>query len=156
LGHKAKLKQWPVFGAFDSAERSESLDMLGLSSLLIFPTIGVSRFVWHNNPDVSYGECDALNCAMVDFCKDEKRMLPLAFMVVTDQERAVQGAKDALKMGVRALWIGRYAIEWRAPSESAYDPLWAVPEEAGVPVTLHLGSGGNMGGARGRLNILPS
>ena len=32
FGHKAKLKQWPAFGAFDSAERSESLDILGLSS----------------------------------------------------------------------------------------------------------------------------
>jgi predicted TIM-barrel fold metal-dependent hydrolase len=83
-------------------------------------------------------------------------MLPLAFMVVTDQERAVQGVKDAVKIGIRMLWIGRDAIEGRARSESAYDPLWAVLEEAGVPVTLHLGSGRNMGGARGRLNILPS
>ncbi|MFT5099157.1 MAG: hypothetical protein ACI9HY_001273 [Planctomycetaceae bacterium] len=58
FGHKAKLKQWPVFGAFNSAERSESLDILGLSSQLIFPTIGASRFARHNNPDVAYGGCD--------------------------------------------------------------------------------------------------
>ena len=144
LGHKAKLKQWPAFGAFDSAERSESLDILGLSSQLIFPTIGVSRFAWHKNPDVAYGGCDALNRAMVDFCKDDKRMLPVGFMVLTDPERAVQGAKDAVKMGVRALWIGSDAFEGRAPSHIAYDPLWAVIEEAGVPVTLHIGSGRNM------------
>jgi hypothetical protein len=77
LGHKAKLKQWPVFGAFDSAERSESLDMLGLSSLLIFPTIGVPRFVWHNNPDVFYGGYDAFNRVIVGFCKDESGCCPL-------------------------------------------------------------------------------
>jgi predicted TIM-barrel fold metal-dependent hydrolase len=147
LGHKAKLKQWPAFGAFDSAERSESLDILGLSSQLIFPTIGVSRFARHQNPDVAYGGCDALNRAMVDFCKNDKRMLPVGFMVLTDPERAVQGAKYAVKIGVRALWIGSDAFEGRAPSHIAYDPLWAVIEEAGVPVTLHIGSGRNMGSA---------
>jgi predicted TIM-barrel fold metal-dependent hydrolase len=57
-------------------------------------------------------------------------------------------------MGVRALWIGSDALEGRAPSHSAYGPLWAVLEEAGVPVTLPIGSGRHMGGAPGRLNIL--
>ena len=147
FGHKAKLKQWPAFGAFDSAERSESLDILGLSSQLIFPTLGASRFARHNNPDVAYGGCDALNRGMVDFCKDDKRMLPVGFMVLSDPKRALQGAKDAVKMGVRALWIGSDAVDGRAPSHVAYDPIWAVLEEAGVPVTLHIGSGRNMHGA---------
>ncbi len=144
LGHKAKLKQWMAYGAFDSAERSQSLDILGLSSQLVFPTIAASRFARHRNLDIAYGGCDALNRAMVDFCKDDKRLLAVGFMVLTDPERALQVAKDAVKAGIKALWIGSDAVEGRAPSHIAYDPIWAVLEEAGVAVTLHIGSGKNM------------
>ncbi|MEH6558836.1 MAG: amidohydrolase family protein [Oceanicoccus sp.] len=144
LSHPEKLKQWVAFGAFDGAERSESLDILGINSQLIFPTIAASRFARHKNPDVAYGGCDALNRGMVDFCKGDKRMLPVGFMVLTDPARTIQGAKDAVKMGVRALWITSDAIHGRAPSHIAYDPFWAVLEEAGVAVTLHIGGGKNM------------
>ena len=143
-GHKEKLKQWMAYGAFDSAERSESLDILGLSSQLIFPTIAASRFARHEDLDIAYGGCDALNRAMVDFCKADKRMLAVGFMVLNDPERSVQLAKDAVKMGIRALWITCESVEGRAPSHIAYDPIWAVLEEAGVAVTLHIGSGKNM------------
>ncbi|MEM8497963.1 MAG: amidohydrolase family protein [Pseudomonadota bacterium] len=144
LGHKLKLKQWPAFGAIDSSERSESLDILGISSQLIFPSIAASRFARHTDMDIAYGGCEALNRAMVDFCKDDPRMLPVGYMVLRDPQRALQGAKQAIKMGVRALWIGSDAFEGRAPSHVAYDPLWAVLEEAGVAATLHIGSGKNM------------
>jgi hypothetical protein len=76
---------------------------LGLSSQLIFPTIAASRFARHKDVDIAYGGCDALNRAMVDFCKADKRMLAVGFMVLNDPERSVQLAKDAVKMGIRAL-----------------------------------------------------
>ncbi|MFT5100374.1 MAG: putative TIM-barrel fold metal-dependent hydrolase [Parasphingorhabdus sp.] len=144
FGHREKLKQWPAFGAFDRTERSESLDIMGLSSQLIFPTIAASRFARHQDLDVAYGGCDALNRAMADFCANDKRMLPVGFLVLTDPERALQVAKDAVKLGVKALWIGSDAVKGRAPSHIAYDPIWAVLEEAQVAVTLHIGSGRNM------------
>ena len=34
-------------------------------------------------------------------------------------------------------------MEGRAPSHIAYDPLWAMLQDAGVPLTLHIGSGQN-------------
>ena len=144
FGHREKLKQWPAFGAFDRTERSESLDIMGLSSQLIFPTIAASRFARHKDLDVAYGGCDALNRAMADFCANDKRMLPVGFLVLTDPERALQVANDAVKMGVKALWIGSDAVKGRAPSHIAYDPIWAVLEEAQVAITLHIGSGRNM------------
>jgi len=144
LGHKSKLKQWLAYGAFDSAERSETLDILGLSSQLVFPTLAASRFARHSDMDLVYGGCEALNRGMADFCSNDSRMLAVGYMSLRDPERAVQGAKDAIKMGVAALWIGSDAMGGRAPSHVAYDPFWAVLQEAGVPVTLHIGSGKNM------------
>ena len=44
FGHKGKLNQWLAFGARDKAERSEALDIIGLGSQLVFPSIAAARF----------------------------------------------------------------------------------------------------------------
>lgn len=143
-GHRGKLNQWAAFGAVDNAERSESIDLLGISSQLIFPTLGASRFARSKDIEVVYGGCDALNRGMADFCAVDQRMLAVGYLSLRDPERAVTSLKLALELGIRAIWIGSDAIEGRAPSHIAYDPIWAMLEEARVPVTLHIGSGANM------------
>lgn len=144
FGHKGKLNQWSAFGAIDSSERSESLDLIGLGSQLIFPTLAASRFARSKDMAVVYGGCDALNRGMADFCADDSRLLPVGFLSLVDPERAVTSLALALELGIRAMWIGSDAVAGRAPSHIAYDPIWAMLEEAGVPVTLHIGSGRNM------------
>jgi predicted TIM-barrel fold metal-dependent hydrolase len=144
FGHKMKLNQWAAFGAYDKSERSESLDLIGLGSQLIFPTLAASRFARSKDIEVVYGGCDALNRAMADFCADDPRMLPVGYLSLKDPERAVTSLKLAIELGIRTIWIASDAVEGRAPSHVAYDPIWAMLEEAGVPVTLHIGSGRNM------------
>lgn len=143
FGHKMKLNQWVAFGANDKHERSESIDLIGLSTQLVFPTLAASRFARSKDLDVVYGGCDALSRAMADFCEDE-RLLPVGYLPLRDPERAVHSLKIALELGIRAVWIGSDAMEGRAPSHIAYDPIWAMLQEARVPVTLHIGSGQNM------------
>jgi predicted TIM-barrel fold metal-dependent hydrolase len=144
FGHKVKRNQWAAFGAVNKAERSESLDIIGLGSQLIFPSIAAARFARHKDLDVVYGGCEALNRGMIDFCADDERMLPVGYLSLKDPERSVATLNTALESGVRAVWIASDAIAGRAPSHSAYDPIWAMLEEARVPVTLHIGSGRNM------------
>ena len=144
FGHKMKLNQWAAFGANDKHERSESIDLIGLSSQLLFPTLAASRFARSKDMDVVYGGCDALSRAMADFCSEDKRLMPVGYLSLRDPERAVSSLKLALELGIRAVWIGSDAIEGRAPSHVAYDPIWAMLQEAKVPVTLHIGSGQNM------------
>lgn len=144
FGHKGKLNQWLAFGARDKAERSEALDIIGLGSQLVFPSIAAARFARHSDVEIVYGGCDALNRAMVDFCSDDERMLPVGYLSLKDPVRAKETLKTALESGIRTVWIGSDAIDGRAPSHVAYDPLWAMLEEARVPVTLHIGSGVNM------------
>lgn len=144
FGHKGKLNQWMAFGAIDKAERSESLDIMGVSSQLVFPTLAASRFARHKDLDVVYGGCEGLNRAMSDVCGDDDRLLPVGFLSMKDPERALNTLKAALLEGIRAVWIGSDAVDGRAPSHIDYDPIWATLEEARVPVTLHIGSGRNM------------
>ncbi|MEM1145700.1 MAG: amidohydrolase family protein [Pseudomonadota bacterium] len=144
FGHKGKYNQWMAFGAVDKAERSEAIDIIGLTSQLVFPSIAAGRFAAHKDMDVVYGGCEGLNRAMADFCADDDRLLPVGYLSMKDPVRALATLKIALEEGIRAVWIGSDAVGGRAPSHVDYDPIWAVLQEARVPVTLHIGSGVNM------------
>ena len=144
FAHPGKRNMWSAYGAVEKRERSDVLNIMGIRSQLIFPSIGASRFARSKDLDLVYGGCDALNRGMADFCADDTGLLSVGFISLKDPQRAQISLKLALEMGINAIWIGSDAVEGRAPSHIAYDPLWAMLQEAGVPVTLHIGSGQNM------------
>ena len=144
FAHPGKRNMCSAYGAIEKHERSDALDIMGVSSQLIFPSVGAARFSRSKDLEVVYGGADALNRGMADFCGDDPRLKSVGFLPLKDPERAQTSLKLALELGINAIWISSDAIEGRAPSHIAYDPLWAMLEEAGVPVTLHIGSGQNM------------
>jgi predicted TIM-barrel fold metal-dependent hydrolase len=144
FAHPGKRNMWSAYGAVEKKERSEAIEIMGISSQLIFPSIGASRFARNKDLEIVYGGCDALNRGMADFCADDPRLQSVGYLSLRDPEQAQTSLKLALELGINAIWIGSDAVEGRAPSHIAYDPLWAMMEEARVPVTLHIGSGQNM------------
>ena len=54
-------------------ERSDALDILGISSHLIFLGFAARRFARPKDLAVAYGGCDAWNRGMADFSVDELR-----------------------------------------------------------------------------------
>jgi len=142
-GSPGKRNLMAAYGAVDGEERRDSLDIAGISSQLVFPgLVFFSRFASSTDPKVVYGGSEAMNRAMVDFCSaDKQRLLSVGYLSLKDPELALASAKQAISMGVKSLWIRSDAVEGRAPSHIAYDPIWALLAEAGVPVVLHIGSG---------------
>ncbi len=144
FGHKAKMNQWAAFGAIDKKERSEALDIMGVQSQIVFPLAALSRFARSKDERVVYEGSEALNRGMADFCSDDERLLPVGFISLNDPEKALASAKQAIDFGIRAIWLLSDAVDGRAPSHRSYDPIWAVMEEARVPIVLHIGSGVRM------------
>jgi len=146
LGDPLKLNMWAAYGASNSLERRDSLDLVGLSTQLIFPgLIFVSRFAKSNDLDVVYGGSEAHNRGMLEFCsEDPNRLLSVGYLSLKDPVRALASAKQSIKDGIKSLWINTDAFNGRAPSHIDYDPIWAVMEEAGVPISLHIGSGNKL------------
>ncbi|HIG38978.1 MAG TPA: hypothetical protein EYQ14_00300 [Gammaproteobacteria bacterium] len=144
FAHKGKRNMWSAYGAVEKKERSQALELMGVTSQLVFPSVGAGRFARSKDMEVVYGGCDALNRGMADFCADDDRLLSVGYLSLRDPDRAQTSLKLALEIGINSIWIGSDAMAGRAPSHIAYDPLWAMMEEAGVPVTLHIGSGQNM------------
>lgn len=144
FGSPGKRNLWAAYGAIDKYERSKSLDIAGISRQLVFPSIAAARFSRSKDLKVVYGGCDGLNRAMVDFCSDDHRLIPVGYVSFTDPKLALKTVKEGIKKGVKTFWIRADAEQGRAPSHISYDPIWAAMEEADVSVALHIGSGVNM------------
>ena len=134
-------KGYEALGAIDNVERSHTIDLLGFSAQLVFSSSSQFHFAFTRNPELAYGGALAHWRAMVDFCSTDERMLPTGWLPMLDPQRTAAAAKEAIEMGVRALWVSSESPNGMSPAHTAYDPLWAVMQEARVPLVLHVGSG---------------
>jgi predicted TIM-barrel fold metal-dependent hydrolase len=130
FGAPEKRNLFAAFGASEKKERSESLDLVGISSQLVFPTIALTRFTRTPDLDVIYGGAEGLNLGMADFCSGDPRLLAVGHVPLSDPKRAIASLKLALDLGVRTIWLRSDAMNVRAPSHRDYGPLWAMMEEA--------------------------
>jgi uncharacterized protein len=140
------LKGWEALGAFNPAERSRALDLLGFNRQLIFTTLAMSQF-WgvygqrDNDPGLLYGGARALNRAIGDFCKDDRRMIAVGFLPMDDAEQAEREIEEGLKLGCGTFWIPAVPAGRRSPSHPDFDRVWARLQDASVPFMLHVGAG---------------
>jgi len=140
------IKGWAALGAFDPAERTRALDLLGFKRQLIFTSLAMGQF-WgvydqlEFNPDLVYGGARAVNRAIGDFCKDDRRLIAVGFLPLDDPERAEREIDDGLKLGCGTFWIPAWPAGDKSPTHHAYDGVWSRLQEANVPFMLHVGAG---------------
>jgi len=140
------LKGWQALGAFNSAERSRALDLLGFNRQLIFTTLAMSQF-WgvyeqrERDLDLLYGGTRALNRAIGDFCKADRRMIAVGFLPLDDINRTDCEIDEGLKLGCGTFWIPAVPPTGKSPSHPDFDPVWERLQEADVPFMLHVGAG---------------
>ena len=139
-------KGWAAYGAFDPGERSHALDLLGFERQILFPTFSIGQFAHSRNLDKVYAGCDMLNRRMADFCAKDSRLLPVGFVSLRDPALALQAAQDAIRYGVKAVWISSDPSAGRSPSHLDFDPIWALMEAHQVPMILHIGGGRGLPG----------
>lgn len=134
-------KGWHALGAFDPRERSRALDLLGFDSQLVFSTFAGTQFM-SDDLELLYGGGRAHNRAMVEFCRDDRRLIPVGFVALHDAELARVATKEAIEMGCGAILLPSVPPREKSPTHPDYWPVWALLEESGVPFMLHVGGGG--------------
>jgi predicted TIM-barrel fold metal-dependent hydrolase len=132
-------KGWSALGAFDPAERSRALDLLGFDKQLVFSTFSPSQFLFSDDPDVRHGGNRAHNRAMVDFCSHDDRLLPVALVPLDDPVHAAAEVEACLTDGVAAVHVTHDAPPEYSHTHPVYDGVWGRLAEAGVPFVLHVG-----------------
>ena len=136
-------KNYEALGSFDKNDRSEALDLLGVKSQLVFPT---SPNVWlesleHGDDfEMLYKVASATNRAQIDFCSNDKRLLPVTYIPLADIEKSIEIAKSAIKEGSKALLIPWACPKFHSTSHIGFDPIWALAQEAEVPILFHVGT----------------
>jgi predicted TIM-barrel fold metal-dependent hydrolase len=132
-------KNYEALGAFNTAERTRALDLLGFHAQFVFASFSPGQVFWVRDLDVRYAACRAHNRAMAEFCGDDPRLLPVALLSLDDPERAAAELDVAIELGCRGIWIPAGPCGGRSPGHDDLDPIWARMADAGVPFLLHVG-----------------
>jgi predicted TIM-barrel fold metal-dependent hydrolase len=133
-------KNYEALGSFRRADRPHALDLLGFSSQLIFTTWCLGNFQLDDaSPPLAYATAQAHNRMMVDFCSVDRRFLGTGYVPLSDFDRAITTAREAIAIGCKALLIPSKPSRTHSPSHIAFEPLWAMAQEAGLPIVFHVG-----------------
>lgn len=135
-------KEIQALGAFDAADRSRALDLLGFKKQLVFATHSVAMPFSASSkitPELRYGATRAHNRHMADFCSDDARLLGVAIIPLDEPALAIAELDAALAAGLKAVWVPHRACGERSPGHIDFDPFWARLAESGTPFLLHVG-----------------
>ena len=134
-------KNYEAMGSFRKEDRSRALDLLGFASQLVFTTFCLRNFGLDEaeNTELGYAAARAHNRMMTDFCSVDRRLLATGYVPLGDFERALATAKDAIALGAKALLIPSYCPPTHSPSHVGLDPVWALAQEARIPILFHVG-----------------
>ncbi len=138
-------KNWDALGSFTKEDRPRSIDLLGFASQLMFTTqlLNFSALLeGKGDIDAIYAVARAHTRHMVEFCSVDKRLLATGYVPLADFERTKVAAREAIDMGAKGLMIPSRCPDGHSPSHIGLDPLWAMAEEAGIPILFHVGGGG--------------
>ena len=134
-------KNWRATGSFIPQDRSRALDHLGFASQLVFPTVFntmLEALEHGDDHDLTYETASAANRAQVAFCSVDPRLLAVAYVPLSDFDRAASTAAEAIEGGAQALLIPNRCPRRHATSHIGFDPVWAMAQEARVPVLMHV------------------
>lgn len=134
-------KNYEAHGAFIKTDRPHVVDWLGFASQLVFTTFCLGNFGLDRDEDLElcYAAALAHNRMMTDFCSVDARLLATAYVPLEDFERAKALTRESIALGAKALLIPSWCPQHHAPSHVALDPVWAMAQEAGIPILFHVG-----------------
>jgi len=129
----------------DPAARLREQDLDGVVAEVLFPTPNLqAHMVSRRDPELNLALVQAYNDWMSEYCSHAPdRLLGLALLPNRGVEGAVRELERVLQLpGIAGAMIGLYphGDDEIHPDD---DALWAVFQEAGVPVAIHVGLNGN-------------
>lgn len=142
-------KNQHALGAFIKEDRPQCLDLLGFTSQLVFTTEALSNYGLEHNgqTELALAMARAHNRMMTDFCGVDRRLLATGYVPLVDIDAACDIAREALELGCKGLIIPSRCPTSHSPSHIGFEPIWAMAEEAGIPILLHVGGESKMADA---------
>ena len=127
----------------------------GIDAEVIFPNKGLSMWA---TPDAAFAQaqCRVWNeWAWETFGPYNDRLSPVAAIATADLEGSIAEVKRVAKVGFRALTLpckpvwGAHDVDHANYNLPMFDPLWAVIQDTGLPITFHISTGRDPRASRG-------
>lgn len=125
-------------GLLDGARRGEDQDVDGLAAEVLYPGY-FSMFGMKNTELLVALQRNYNNWLHAECAKSQGRLVGLAALPVQDPAAAITELDRVIDMGYRGVVIASNAPKGRRYCDDDYDPLWARAQEAGIPVSFHVG-----------------
>jgi len=133
-------------GAHTADGRLAYLDAEGIYAQVLYPNVGgfgSAAFLKLEDPALMLECVRAYNDFLVDWASaDPNRLLPVMATPFWDVDAAVREVERCAALGHRGVLFGGQPNAFGEPhlASSHWDPLWAVAQEAGLPISFHIGS----------------
>lgn len=138
----AQSKEIQALGAFNSADRSKAVDLLGFRKQLVFATHSVA-LPFHPSSKTEarlrYGATRAHNRHMADFCSDDDRLVGVGIVPLDVPEMAIAELDFVIESGLEAVWVPHRAPIGFSCGHIDLEPFWAKLAESGLPFVFHVG-----------------
>jgi predicted TIM-barrel fold metal-dependent hydrolase len=133
-------KGYGALGAFNAAERSAALDLLGFHRQLVFATFSPGPAFSEQRPiEDRYAAARAHNRAMGEFTSGDERLMGVALLPLDVTSLALAELDHILELDLKAVWIPHRPCGGRSPGHTDLDPVWARLAQARIPFLLHVG-----------------
>jgi uncharacterized protein len=124
--------------SYDPSARISLYDDWGVSSGVVFPTIGILPFPNDDN-ELASAYCRAYNTWQSEFAADAAgRVLPIAHVNLGDLDTAIAELERCLALGFKGVFVAPEPVGDIRPGDPHFDPFWQRCAEAGVPACLHV------------------
>jgi len=124
-------------GLTDGARRPDDQDIDGVAAEILYP--GWFPMFSLPNLDLMIALQQNYNNWMHEqYVASKGRLIGLAAVPVQRPEAAVAELERVIKLGYKGIVIPSNAPRDRRYSDAEYDPMWALAEEAGLPVAFHV------------------
>jgi uncharacterized protein len=135
---------------YDPHARLEFLDREGIDAQILYPNVGGfgnGYFLRLGDRELVAQCVRAYNDFLTDWCSaDRDRLIPITALPFWDLDLALAEMERCIGLGHRAINFCNQPQDYGMPplAHTHWDPIWAMAQEAGIPVNFHVG-GGSMG-----------
>lgn len=123
--------------SYEPAARAAMLDEWGVDRAVLLPTVGI---LW-TTEDVGLASayCRAYNSWLSDFAAAiPDRVIPIAHLNLQDPEGALAELRRCIDLGFKGVFVPPEPVGGRRPGHPAFEELWRLCAEHGLPLCLHV------------------
>ncbi|MCH2171765.1 amidohydrolase [Myxococcota bacterium] len=138
-------------GAYDASARIRYMDEVGCRAQVLYPNVGGfgnQFFLRIPEPELKLACVRAYNDFQLDWISpDPDRFIPIMATPFWDVEAAAAEVERCAKLDFKGILFTAAPQDFGLPllGDRHWDPLWSIAQEAGLPISFHIGSGDDFG-----------